>query len=89
MDTRYQLTRTQGTLAPVSFSPDLVQNNLVFNANILVLDDPQVNVFRSSTSAGRPEPLIKASAEVRRELMSELVGEFSNTHDDLLRRLAR
>jgi hypothetical protein len=89
MDTRSQLARTLGNLAPVSFSPDLVQSNLLYNANIVVLEDPQINVLRLSASAMRPEPLIKAREEVRRELMAELVDEFANTHDDLLRKLAR
>jgi hypothetical protein len=89
MDTMYQLTRTQGNLAPVSFSPGLVQTNLLYNANIVVLEDPQINVFKSSAAAVPLEPALNTRDEVRRELMTQLVSEFTDTHADLLRELAR
>lgn len=87
MHTRYQLSRSYGYLAPVSFSVDLVQTNLIYNMNIVVMDDPQVNIHR--TPVGVVSGLdIRGSSEVRRELMADLVNEFASSHDDLLRKLA-
>jgi hypothetical protein len=55
------------------------------HVDFLVIDDPQVNTQQRMKSE---DDLRAELRRARRRLLADVAGEFANSHDDLLKKLA-